>query len=152
MSALAGPLAPPTDPAQRARLDEWVGRIGRLVADVRGWAQAADWPTRVVDKTLQDADLGGRYSLPALVIQRDTTRLMMEPVARQAPGADGVVDFYLMPGYDDVATLFHYAGGWHVHYPFRDGGTVATVGDGVAKPFGRDTFHELVEEMAGRAG
>ena len=43
----------------------------------------------------------------------------MEPVARSSPGIEGLVDLYLLPAYDDIASLYHYSGKWHVHYYFR---------------------------------
>ena len=35
--------------------------------------------------------------------------ILLEPVA---PGTEGVVDLYLMPGYDDIASLYHYSNRW----------------------------------------
>ena len=52
-------------------------------------------------------------------MQEGTVRIILEPIARSTPGAEGVVDLYLMPAYDDVATLF-YEDGWKLHYPFPE--------------------------------
>ncbi len=48
-------------------------------------------------------------------VQRGTTRILLDPVARFVPRADGVVDLYLMPAYDDIASLYLVKGQWRVH-------------------------------------
>ncbi len=46
---------------------------------------------------------------PALLMQEGPSAgLILEPIARSAPGADGVVDLYLLPAYDDIASLYFY--------------------------------------------
>ncbi len=42
--------------------------------------------------------------------------MLLEPIARSAPGAQGVVDLYLMPAYDDIASLFFDGERWQIHY------------------------------------
>ena len=68
---------------------------------------------------MEDSDIG-TYQAPALLLQQDTLRMLLEPIARTAPGADGVVDLYLMPAYDDIATLYFADGKWQLHYTFPD--------------------------------
>src|SRR5262249_50078611 len=81
-------------------LKGWLKRLGDLVQQVESWARELDWATRRIDKTMEDSWLGS-YKAPALIMQRETTRVLLEPIARTAPGAEGVVDLYLMPAYDD---------------------------------------------------
>jgi hypothetical protein len=64
---------------------------------------------------MEDGDIGS-YSAPGLLLQKEYTRVLLEPLGHSAPGADGVVDLYLMPAYDDVATLLFIGGRWQVHY------------------------------------
>jgi hypothetical protein len=94
--------------------DEWIHAVEDLVGKVEGWCKARDWPTRRIEKRMEDRKLG-EYIVPALVIQVDLVKLMLEPVARFVPGAEGVVDLYRMPQYDDVASVFRRKGRWEVH-------------------------------------
>ncbi len=91
--------------------DEWVQAVEQLVSDVEGWCREKEWPTRRIDKRLEESRIG-EYVVPALIIQVDLVKLMLEPIARFTPGSDGVVDLYRMPQYDDVASIFRRDGGW----------------------------------------
>ena len=90
-----------TDPTERRKMDpgtlrdEWVSRLSDLTRSVRRWAEELDWSTRQIGKKMKDSRLG-LYEAPALIMQKGTTRVLLDPVARFAPGADGVVDLYLM--------------------------------------------------------
>ncbi len=97
--------------------DEWLRAVEQLVTNVEGWCKANDWPTRRIDKHITESPIG-EYVAPALLIQVDLVKLLLEPVARFVPGAEGVVDLYRMPEYDDVATLYRHGGAWQVHYHF----------------------------------
>ena len=107
----------PTKPVEnweRIR-DEWVRAVEELVRKVESWCQAEGWPTRQIEKRIVEARLG-EYVVPALLIQIELTKLMLEPVARFVPGAEGVVDLYLMPGYDDMASIYLRGGEWQIQY------------------------------------
>ena len=78
---------------------------------------AVQLTTRRIEKRLDDSGVG-THKVPALLLQEDTVRVLLEPVSRRAPGAEGVVDLYLMPAFDDIATLYFYDGGWQLHYMF----------------------------------
>lgn len=125
---------------------EWLQRLSDLIRTIQGWANELGWSTRQIEVTLNDSQLG-KYRAPALLIQEDATRILVEPIARSAPGAEGVVDLYLMPGYDDIASLYLCEGGWNVHYMFPGTPTVATIPDAEARPLTRDSLREVLEEM-----
>ena len=72
---------------------------------VQTWADALGWSTRQIEVTLTDSQIG-KYKAPALLLQEDAIRILLEPIGRSAPGAEGVVDLYLMPAYDDIASLY----------------------------------------------
>ncbi|MFO0825546.1 MAG: hypothetical protein U0792_20900 [Gemmataceae bacterium] len=91
--------------------DEWIRAVNDLVGNVERWCRARDWPTRRIEKRMEDRKLG-EYIVPALVIQVDLVKLMLEPVARFVPGAEGVVDLYRMPQFADVASIFYRGGRW----------------------------------------
>ena len=134
--------------------DEWVRAVEELVKSVEGWCRALGWPTRRIEKRMAETKLG-EYVAPALLIQVDLTKLMLEPVARFVPGADGVVDLYLMPGYDDIASIYLRGGEWQIHYTVAgdaippelrktDPGVLAS---GLIKSFTADEFTKVVTLM-----
>ena len=73
---------------------EWLDRLGTLVEEVNGWAQASGWRKRRVDKTVNERRLGD-YKVPVLLMEKDTVEVVLNPVARFVPGANGAVDLYL---------------------------------------------------------
>jgi hypothetical protein len=153
---------PPEREARRKQLEgiarqrmtarhEWLERLKKLVATVKGWAQELDWATRVVDKKMEDAEIGN-YKAPALLLQKETVRLFLEPVARAAPGTEGVVDLYLMPSYDDIASLYFSNHQWHIHYMFEGAPTVGNIREADAKPLTKATLRKVFDEMKAHAG
>lgn len=127
-------------------LDGWLKQLGDLVQQVETWVGELDWATRRIDKKLEDSKVGS-YKAPALMLQKDTTRALLEPIARTTPGTEGVVDLYLMPAYDDVASLFFYDGGWQLHYPLPGSPIVATIRDARHNPLSKDSLKEVLDEM-----
>jgi hypothetical protein len=91
--------------------DEWVRDVNALVEQVEAWCRAKDWPTRRIDKRIQESKIG-EYVVPALLFQVDLLKLMFEPGARFAGGCDGVVDVYEMPGYDYPLRIVRINGCW----------------------------------------
>jgi len=130
---------------------EWLEKLKKLVATVKGWADELDWATRVVEKKMEDAEIGN-YKAPGLLLQQETVRLFLEPVARAAPGTEGVVDLYLMPSYDDIASLYFYNNRWNVHYMFEGARTVGNILEGEAKPLTKATLRKVFDEMKAHAG
>ncbi len=126
--------------------NDWLSRLSVLINDVRTWAENLQWSTRQIEKTLEDTELG-RHKVPGLLLQKDTTRILLEPIARQAPGADGVVDLYLLPAYDDIASLYPQDDGWQLHYMLPSQESVPTIREAESKPLSQTTFEEVVEEM-----
>ena len=88
----------------------------------------------------------GDYDAPALVMQEGVVRLLMEPIARSAIGAEGVVDLYRMPAYDDVAGLFFSDGRWMIDFRRPDGSPGPDGQDG-AIPLDEATFREAIAAM-----
>lgn len=130
---------------------EWLEKLQKLVATVKGWADELDWATRIVDKKMEDAEIGN-YRASALLIQKETVRLFLEPVARAAPGTEGVVDLYLMPSYDDIASLYSYNNRWNVHYMFEGAPTLGNIRETKAKPLTKATLRKVFDEMTAHAG
>lgn len=129
----------------------WLDKIQKLVATVNTWAKELGWATKVVEKRMEDAEIGN-YKAPALLLQEEMTRLLLEPVARSAPGTDGLVDLYLMPSYDDIASLYYYDGRWNVHYLFEGTSAVGNTREAEARPLTKATLRKVFDEMKANAG
>ena len=100
--------------------DDWIKLLDDLVKTVEEWVRPEQWATRVIPKAMQDSALGN-YEAPALLMQREVARVLLEPITRFAPGTQGVVDLYLMPAYDDIARLHRDSGEWKIRcFSWRD--------------------------------
>lgn len=128
--------------------DVWLAKVGKLITTVKLWAGDLGWATRILDKIMEDPELGN-YKVPTLLLQRETVRLFLEPVARTAPGTDGVVDLCLMPAYDDIASLYYYGNRWNIQYLFN-GGSAALETE--ATPLTKATLRKVFDEMKAHAG
>jgi hypothetical protein len=134
------------DAKERVRiLSEWLERLSALVSEVESWARDLGWSTRRIEKPMEDSRIG-KYKAPSLLMQEGTDRILLEPIARSAPGTEGVVDLYLMPAYDDIASLYYADGRWNMHYLFG-GAAAATMREAPAQPLSRDTFQTVITEM-----
>lgn len=126
---------------------DWTARLAALVAQMEQWARELGWSTRRIDKKLEDARIG-THRVPALLMQEDACRVLLEPVGRTTPGTEGAVDLYLMPAYDDLASLYYYGGRWNLHYLFPDAAKPAiTVREAEPLPLTKETFEKVVAEL-----
>src|SRR6185312_6531632 len=98
---------------------EWLERLNALTSQVKVWAEKSRWRTRVVSKPTRDSVLG-RYEVPLLLMERDGVEVALNPVSRFVLGADGAVDLYVVPAYDEVASLYFVDGQWTLHYASRE--------------------------------
>jgi hypothetical protein len=125
---------------------EWLDRLHGLVADVENWVVEQGWSTRRIEKPMHDSHLGS-YSAPALLMQEGTVRVLLDPIAASAPGAEGVVDLYLMPAYDDIASLYFCDGRWRLHYAPAAGSTPVAQQDAPSPPLTKKRLRLVLEEM-----
>jgi hypothetical protein len=155
-------IKPPAQEATREKLEaiarlrvtargEWLDKLRKLVGTVKVWAEELDWATRAVDKKIEDAEIGS-YKAPGLLLQHETVRLFLEPITRTAPGTEGAVDLYLMPSYDDIASLYYYNNRWNVHYRFEGATAVGNVREAEGKPLTKATLRRVFDEMKAHAG
>ena len=127
---------------------EWLDRLGALVEEVKGWAQASGWRTRRFDKTVKERRLG-TYKVPVLLMEKDTVEVVLNPVARFVPGANGAVDLYVAPAYDDIASLYLEGDRWVVHYANRpDPKEMESVIEIKARPYSEQSIREILDGMA----
>jgi hypothetical protein len=142
---------PGSDRATDALRDDWLADLGDLVRKVKGWAEQSGWKTREITKSMKDSVLG-EYRAPALLMQRETVEVILNPVSRFVPGADGAVDLYLMPAYDDIASLYFMDGEWKLHYVFHDASAVV---DKVPEPealrLSEDAVTRVLDELVAHA-
>jgi hypothetical protein len=127
--------------------DEWLKVLADLTTKVKNWAEELNWSTRQIAKKMKDSRLGV-YEAPALLMQKETTRVLLDPVARFAPGADGVVDLYLMPAYDDIASLYLVDGEWQLHYMFPGAPTVPTIRQAKPCSLSKEAIGRVLDEMS----
>jgi len=124
----------------------WLVRLGELVTRIESWVKELDWSTRLISKKIEDSGIG-TYRAPALLLQKETTRVLLEPIGHSAPGADGVVDLYLMPAYDDIDHLFFYRGKWHLHYTHFGTSDAPMSRKTKPKSLSKKAFQEVLEEL-----
>ena len=124
----------------------WISRATSLADQVAQWATEMGWSTRRVEKKLDDARIG-KHVVPAILMQEDTCRVLLEPLGRSTLGSEGVVHLYLMPAYDDIAVLYYYGNQWNLHYLFAGTEPVATVREAEATPLSKEALEKVLEEM-----
>jgi hypothetical protein len=98
-----------------------------------------------LDKQLDDIWIG-KHQAPALLMQEDTCKILLEPVGRSTTGAEGVVDLYQMPAYDDVARIYYYDGRWNLHHPYP-GAKPVPVREADATPLSKQSFERVLADL-----
>ena len=58
-----------------------------------------------------------------------------------------MVDLYLLPAYDDIATLYYYNRHWNLHYVFPNSKPVASVREADAMPLTKEALERVLAEM-----
>jgi hypothetical protein len=129
--------------------DDWVSLLHELVHICQSWA-GKEWTAEEKMRPMRDSVLG-EYKAPALFLQREFTRVVLEPVARFAPGANGVVDLARLPTYDDVATLYRIGDEWKLHYVFRGANVVAGPRTAQSLPLDEAIFRRVLDEFSSHA-
>ena len=125
------------------------GRAPRRAGSRVGGAH--DWVTKVYPKKLRDVD-NQIYQVPALVLQKGPLRVLLDPVAYDVPGAEGVVDLYLMPTYDDLASLYFEDGAWRIHYAFPpEAMETHSVVEAEALPLGEENVNKVLDSIVAHA-
>jgi hypothetical protein len=130
--------------------DTWMARLCELVDRIDSWARELDWATRRIEKKMEDSQLG-TYKAPALLMQKETTRVLLDPIARFVPGTEGLVDLYLMPAYDDIASLYFTDGGWRLHFPSSGPRPGATNSGETHGPLTQESLGHVLDEMVQNA-
>jgi hypothetical protein len=137
---------PPRDDPDTVKA-KWLSHLNTLVDEVGGWARASGWRTRQIAKTVNERRLG-EYKVPVLLMEKDTVEIVLNPVARFVPGADGAVDLYVAPAYDDIASLYLKHNQWVVHYGERpDPRETMSVVQITSQPYTEHTIRTILDKM-----
>jgi hypothetical protein len=133
-----------------AILAAWQARLKTLTSEVKGWVEKTGWRTRVIEKPINDRKLG-RHMVPVLLMERETIEVVLNPVSPLVPGAEGAVDLYLAPAYDDIATLYFENGRWMMYYSFADPKVAKQVGEPEPRPLSEALIDAVLEKIASNA-
>ena len=127
----------------------WLRQLNALASQVKAWAEAAGWRTRLVSKPMRDGGLG-RFEVPLLLMERLAIQIALNPVSRFVPDADGSVDLYVVPAYDEVAALYLAGDEWTIHYGFDDhrAGSDGDVGELDVLPLSGESLGRVLDAMA----
>jgi hypothetical protein len=132
-------------------LAKWQDRLSILVHEVKGWVERAGWRTRAIEKPINDRELG-RHTVPVLLMEKDTVEVALNPVSPLVPGAEGAVDLYLVPAYDDIASLYFESGQWVIHYAFpADPTETPSVIGAEGMPLSEETIIRVLNSIASHA-
>jgi hypothetical protein len=97
--------------------DAFAKQVETVVSDFEASLSGQDWSMRRDPKRMRD-ETGNVLSVLSLTLIKGPVRLLLDPNGYDIPGADGVMDLYLLPPYDPVATLYLEDGEWFIHSPF----------------------------------
>ena len=126
-------------------------RVEELVARFETYIDRNEWVTRRYPKRLRDADRSV-YEIPALYLQKGPTRLLLDPIGYDIPGAEGAADLYLMPAYDPMASLYFEGGQWLLHYAFpSDPMEARSVIEAQSLPLSPGTINQVLDSIADHA-
>ncbi len=80
-------------------------------------------------------------------MEKNAVEAVLNPVARLVPGAQGAVDLYLAPAYDDIASLYFEEDHWVVHYGERPDPMATTVVEITPQPCTEETIRTILDGM-----
>jgi len=138
------------DTTRDAILADWIARLTDLVDNLEAWAKSLDWSTRRIDKPMKDS-ITGPYQAPGLLLQKDFTRILIDPISRSTPSLEGRVDIYLMPALDDIAILYFDLGRWNIYDQLSDNEPIPSVRDSLPRPLTKETFAEILDKLTQHA-
>ena len=131
------------------QLEQFKSRVSELVKQVREWAEPHEWVTKEYPKKIRD---NGQQidEISSLFLQKGPAKLLLDPIAYDVPGAEGVVDLYLMPTYDDVASLYLKDGQWSISYakPLDEAGAVV---QSQMMPLSELAINQVLDSIAAHA-
>jgi hypothetical protein len=98
---------------------EWSNQVDSLVNEAAAWCQQREWIARTKKKHLKDK-LIGEYDLPQLHFYDGQRHLLLDPIARFAPGTSGLVDLALLPEFESMMVA-RIGGDWYIRPGYGQG-------------------------------
>ena len=133
------------------RQNRFASLVEGLVKEVAACAEPHEWATKRYAKRMRNGN-GEVFEIPALFLQKGPVRILLDPVAYDVPGAEAVVDLYLMPAYDDLASLYFQNDNWTIHYAFPPSPMQThSVIETKALPFSEATLNQVLDSIAEHA-
>lgn len=131
--------------------DSFARQVERVVGLFEVALAGSDWLPRRDPKRMRD-ESGNIYSVLSLTLFKGPIRLLLDPNGYDIPGAEGVMDLYLLPPYDPVATLYLEGGKWFIHSPFPTiSNAVARPNEWTRSPLTVDSIPRVLESIAEHA-
>ena len=131
--------------------DVFVSQVKRVVDQFESTLSRQDWMLRHDPKRMRD-EAGNVYSIPSLTLFKGPIRLLLDPNGYDIPGAEGVMDLYLLPPYDPVATLYLEHGEWFIHSPFPVNlNAIANATEWTRSPLTKDSISDVLESIVQHA-
>jgi hypothetical protein len=121
--------------------DEWVAAVEQLVADVETWAPRHNWWVHRDQKTITEEPIGS-YTAPLLRIQTPQGgRLILDPIARDVIGGEGLVELCVFPSYDYM-NIVRTDEGWS----FK-----SSLQEDFHRPWSEEAFLEVAAQLIAKA-
>ncbi len=100
---MANVLGNPSRPVDNweEKLDAWLADVEGVFDQAERWAAKRQWMTKRDSKVITEESIG-QYEAPVLLIHTPQGRLLLDPIARFVFGAEGRIDFCVMPSFDSV--------------------------------------------------
>lgn len=128
--------------------EKYCNAVEDLIGQIESWVADRGWVTKRYLKKSRDAEQFP-YEIPSLMVQKGPAKVLLDPVAYDIPGGDGVVDVYLMPTYDDMASLHLKDGEWTIHYVFpADPSETHSVVEPQRLPLTPDVINQVLDSIA----
>ncbi len=97
--------------------DAFAKQVESVVSEFEASLSRQDWSMKRDLKRMRD-EIGDVYAVQSLTLINGPVRLLLDPNGYDIPGAEGVMDLYVLPPYNPVATLYLEEGEWFIHSPF----------------------------------
>jgi len=120
---------------------EWKSAVETVVADVELWCREKTWPSRRVDKEM-DESLLGKYSLPQLEFYADQHLYVLDPLARFVPGGKGAFDLSIQPSFFVTGIYRGFDNLWYIDLDVEQGARNA-----IKTPLDKNSFLQAVTEL-----
>jgi len=100
---------------QSHRIQDWQQILNDLFSKIRVWVSNRDCAVKLIDKTYE-VNGSGRTTIPALLIQEEALKMIVDPIDWDPVKSESIVDLYIMPQYEDGARFFYGQNEWRLYW------------------------------------